>query len=685
MQTTKTIHAELVALVALVPCLLVAQTPAIDSLTKVLSRLTDLEKKIEVLGELQKLSFNSDLEKSKAYGYQVVSLSKLTGNNLALATAYKDLGVSHIMVSNFDSSWQYYSLAKLEYEKLVQRSGNKDQSKILEGYAGTVSNMGNWYYYQSNMDSATSCLQRAIELSEASGILKAKANSLGTLSFIFMDQLRYDHALEMQLEALKTFEKLGNQDGIARSYQSLGQINCDFLDKCDLALGYYRKSLNLKKGLGNERSMAYVFRLMGDAHQKLMALDSAAFYFESAMQLAEKTGDKRLLADGLSALAMLWGDQGKPYLQRIEIVERLARVAKEAEYDQALCSAYLSLGEIYMEQGDYEKSKTNYELAVPLATQLKNYSFLSVAQFQLYTLYNEHLKDPGRALGALQAYLVSHDSVFNAEKFQAVEDVSTKYETEKKEATIAQQELVLQQQRTRFWFIMGILGLSLAGGAMLFRLTRILRQRNQEKEFLIKEIHHRVKNNLQVLSSLLYLQSKHIKDDAALDAVREGQNRVEAMGLIHQKLYMGDNLAAVEMRDYLHNLGDTLLDAFRLDDNRIKITYHLEPLHLDVDTAIPLGLIINELVTNALKYAFPDGREGVVEISLWKNDAGKLCLKVADNGVGRHGAPELKNSTSFGTSLVQLLSKKLKGAPQVLDTDGYATLIEFENFKEARK
>ncbi|MBK9015238.1 MAG: sensor histidine kinase [Saprospiraceae bacterium] len=221
----------------------------------------------------------------------------------------------------------------------------------------------------------------------------------------------------------------------------------------------------------------------------------------------------------------------------------------------------------------------------------------------------------------------------------------------------------------------------MAGGALLFRLTRILRKRNEEKEFLIKEIHHRVKNNLQVLSSLLHLQSRHIKDETALDAVREGQNRVEAMGLIHQKLYMGDNLAAVEMKDYLYNLGDTLLDSFGLDDDRVKIIYHLEPLHLDVDTAIPLGLIANELVTNSLKYAFPDGRQGLIEISLWKNEAGQLCLKVADNGVGKSGAPQMKGSTSFGTNLVEILSKKLKGKPEVLHGEGYATLIKFENYK----
>jgi two-component sensor histidine kinase len=263
-------------------------------------------------------------------------------------------------------------------------------------------------------------------------------------------------------------------------------------------------------------------------------------------------------------------------------------------------------------------------------------------------------------------------------------ELQTKYETAQRDTKIALQSEQLKEERTRLWAVLAVLGIAIVGGALLFRLTRILRKRNEEKEFLIKEIHHRVKNNLQVLSSLLYLQSRHIKDNAALDAVREGQNRVEAIGLIHQKLYMGDNLSAVEMQDYLYNLGDTLLDAFGLDDDRVKINYQVEPLLLDVDTAIPLGLIINELVTNSLKYAFPADRHGTVDIALWKNGAGKLCLKVADDGVGKAGAPEPKNSTSFGTNLVNILSKKLKGTPQVLAAEGYATLIEFENFQERR-
>jgi len=228
---------------------------------------------------------------------------------------------------------------------------------------------------------------------------------------------------------------------------------------------------------------------------------------------------------------------------------------------------------------------------------------------------------------------------------------------------------------------LGGLAAALFVGGFFFALARKLRMSNEEKEFLLKEIHHRVKNNLQILSSLLRLQSRQITDDAALDAVREGQSRVDAMGLMHQKLYMGDNVAKVEMKDYLEQFGQNMLDAFGIEDGRVQIRLELEPLQLDVDTAIPLGLIINELTTNALKYAFPNEHPGTVVIALWKNDKNQLLLRVSDDGVGHADANQDKLSTSFGTKLVQMLSKKLKGTPMVLPQDqGYATEIVFEKW-----
>jgi len=670
----------LLLFIATFPAWASAQQPSADSLTASLPGLPDGPEKIEVLNQLLKLYLNSDLDKSRSYAYRVADLSKKTGNRLALATVYKDIGVIHLIGSVFDSAGFYNRLALKEYDQLLKKSTGAELAKIQEGYAGTVCNIGNWHYYQSALDSAVVYHQQSVDLGRKWNTDKPKANSLSTLAYIYLDQAKYEQAIEMHLEALRTFEKLDNPDGISRSYQGIGEINCEYLDKCRLALDYFRKALKIKQELGSDRGMAYVFRQIGGAYEKLSAIDSAHYYYSQTAVLAEQLNDKRLLVDAYSALAKVAERIGRSDDERLEINLKFIAISEEIGRTDGLAVGYNNLGDIYQQKGAFQKAVEYYQKAIPYAEYEKNYGRLKNLYYKQYTIFKENLRDDSKALLALESYLVNHDSVSNAAKFQAVEEISTRYETEKKEILIAEQQETIRQERVRFWLSAGLLVLAVGIGALLFGLTRQLRKRNEEKEFLIKEIHHRVKNNLQVLSSLLHLQSRHIKDETALDAVREGQNRVDAMSLIHQKLYMGDKLAAVEMRDYLHNLGDTLLDSFGLEEERVKIIYHLEPMHLDVDTAIPLGLIVNELMTNSLKYAFPGGRQGILEISLWKNDKGKLCLRVADNGVGQAGAPVLKNSTSFGTNLVEILSQKLKGKPQVSHENGYATLIEMEQF-----
>ncbi len=654
------------------------QSTNFDSLAAVLPKLPDGEEKGEVLGQLLKLSANTDLEKARDFGRQRVAMSRRTGDKLGLATANKDIGVTFLIASEYDSAKRYDQLARRGFEELLERPGAADRAKVLEGYAGTLGNIGNWHYYQSALDSAVHYLRRAVDLSGQSGIEKVKANSLGTLAFIYTDQAKPDEAVAMQFEALKTFEKLGNLDGIARSYQGIGQVYCRNLHQCQLALDYYRKALAIKVRTGNERGMAHSYSLLGYAHDELSAFDSAEHYYRKSAELAEKLGDKRLLLDGYSALAEVWDKTGRPESDRIEMNLKAIRLAKEIGRTDGLYVSYHNLAMIHSARGEEQKVVEYLKLAIPLAAEKEDWHMLEVMNSSLYKTYRERLHDTPAALAALEAYLVAHDSVASMERFQAASDITARYETEKKEATIAQQEEAIRQGHRRVWLVSGILALAVAVGFALFRLTRTLRKRNAEKELLIKEIHHRVKNNLQVLSSLLHLQGRQIHDEAALDAVREGQNRVDAMSLIHQKLYTGDRLTAIEMPQYLRELADTLLDSFGAE-GRVAIDVKAEPIALDVDTAIPLGLIVNELATNSLKYAFPGGRPGRVEIALFSDERNSLVLEVSDDGAGRVGAGISKGGTGFGSRLVDMLSKKLKGRVEQPEREaGFATRVVME-------
>jgi len=196
----------------------------------------------------------------------------------------------------------------------------------------------------------------------------------------------------------------------------------------------------------------------------------------------------------------------------------------------------------------------------------------------------------------------------------------------------------------------------------------------------LKEIHHRVKNNLEVVSSLLSLQSGQSNSKEVQELMQANQNRVQSMSMIHQKLYQGDNLATIEMKDYFTNLGNYTLDIFNARE-KITIDYEMDKLEIDVDMAVPIGLIVNELLTNAMKYAFPDGRQGHISIRIFREQQ-KLHLQVSDNGIGKATSYSLHES-GFGTKLVELLTMQLDGRMTQKTSDGTIILFEFELPKAA--
>jgi two-component sensor histidine kinase len=193
---------------------------------------------------------------------------------------------------------------------------------------------------------------------------------------------------------------------------------------------------------------------------------------------------------------------------------------------------------------------------------------------------------------------------------------------------------------------------------------------------LLKEIHHRVKNNLEVVSSLLALQSAKIGDPNMQKLMLASQNRVQSMGILHQKLYQSKHLAFIEMKNYFETLSINILDSYN-ESERIKVTIEMKEFELDIDTAIPLGLIVNELLTNSLKYAFPKGEKGDIELSLRDLNENNFQLKISDNGVGKSLDAKAKG-TGFGTQLVDLLTRQIDGKLIQDVSNGTMILIDFK-------
>jgi two-component sensor histidine kinase len=197
----------------------------------------------------------------------------------------------------------------------------------------------------------------------------------------------------------------------------------------------------------------------------------------------------------------------------------------------------------------------------------------------------------------------------------------------------------------------------------------------QEKEVLLKEIHHRVKNNLQIISSLLSLQSENIGTENPVQTFRESQDRIKSMALIHEKLYQSKDISRIDFAEYVRSLTAYLYRSY-VTAPGIEIAIDIQDMSLGIDTAIPCGLIINELVSNSLKYAFPDGRTGEIRIGLVR-DGRNYTLKVSDDGAGLPPGLDFRNTPSLGLQLVNTLVTQLEGTIELLHGGGTVFRISF--------
>lgn len=210
---------------------------------------------------------------------------------------------------------------------------------------------------------------------------------------------------------------------------------------------------------------------------------------------------------------------------------------------------------------------------------------------------------------------------------------------------------------------------------------RALQAALQEKEILLKEIHHRVKNNMQVVSSLLNLQSRHISDPRDLEAFRESQRRIRSMALVHEKLYRSRSLSRIEFSDYIRQLAGQLLSSSEKRPGMIGLKLDVEERMLDIERAIPLGLILSELMSNALKHAFPGDRKGEISATFRAVDGGELLLTFRDDGIGLPPRFDLRQAESMGFQLVSLLVEQLDGRVEIERGAGTTFKIYIEEAK----
>ena len=403
-------------------------------------------------------------------------------------------------------------------------------------------------------------------------------------------------------------------------------------------------------------------------------------------------------------------------------------------YNAALSTSYIhlkqyELAELYLLKADSSEAKAeSYRGPLRRGWTFSQYGFIFYNQaryrearskFEKYLVFNSLrigtlesylntyrklieidsiLHDPAAGLAHYKKYAAILDSSFRVSKIRQAEELQVMYQTEDKEDQIAllnkesklEQANVKQATLTRNITIAAIV-IVLVFSGLLYRQSRqrkrnndvITRQNEQlqhfltEKEWLLKEIHHRVKNNLQIVMSLLSSQSEFIENESALTAIHDSEHRVHAMSLIHQKLYNSENVSSIDMSYYIQELVTYLSDSFNTGQ-RIRFEFSLEPIEMDVSQAVPLGLILNEAITNAIKYAFPDGRKGIISILLSQTTSGQCVLSISDNGIGIPKALKNKKTGSLGMSLMEGLTEDLDGKISYENKQGATIKISFK-------
>ncbi|GAB2495489.1 MAG: tetratricopeptide repeat protein [Cytophagales bacterium] len=509
-----------------------------------------------------------------------------------------------------------------------------------------LTNLGYVQERRGELGKAFEFATQTLQLGEKYSDKKAMAMAYSDISNLFWKQGKPEQGLEYGLKSLALFEERRIKDLDFDFTLHVTGNNLVALGRNEEALPYFQRSTQMGKQYGFYNNLSDTYIALTDLYLALEDFENAETSGKEALKYAELLQNEFMVVRSLLSLGKVKKQQGF-YSDAINYLNRSIRTAKEDFGDRYFLSLiYKELAEAYEGGGEISNS------------------------YQAFKRYHE-----------------LDQSVFNAEADQRIAQLQTEMDVAQKEGIISLQEESLKRQNIIQGFTLLVTTLMVFFLFFLYRVfvkrkkySQLLEKQNLEKEFLLKEIHHRVKNNLETISSLLALQTAQIENEELQDIMIESQNRVQSMGMIHQNLYQGENLAAIEMKNYFKNLGSYIIDSFDASD-RISLDVNMDSLELDVDRAIPIGLIVNELITNSLKYAFPEGREGEILISL-KKDQDQLYLKVADDGAGiKKDKPA--QGTGFGSQLVALLTRQLDGKMTLSTQKGTEVYFEFKTQKAA--
>lgn len=658
------------------------------------NRLLDIVKYLKKLPETEEyyiIKYNAHFLENTAYIFDKDKSDLIKQNNLTmleLARKFNDISAQASALANLIYMIKLNNKdSLLHYTQLLGKIAEApEQFKVYHNYMGQ-------YFGEINADSAEhhykKSLTYAIETKDSTGISSAYTR----LSDFQSKVGKFEIAIENALKGLSFINaNSGSVDfKYINTYVSITEIYKDMED-FSKAEEYIRKASVLAEKNNYKIRNKSIARILGETlfsqkryNEALIEFLKANAGFENSNNVNERLG--ALLATAMCYYELEDFEKSNQIINKINLIE----IQNFPHIDYRV---NLLMGNLNSRQKKYTNAISNFRVSDKIATKLNlKAQAISTAKSlgETYTKMGNYKKANVQFKKAfnLREELFNEDVINSTKKLDAVyQKAEQEKEIIKLNAQNKTNEIVLQQKNKT---------LTIGGVALLlisilsfvaFALYRNVKSKNgiiasalNEKDILLREIHHRVKNNLQVISSLLSLQSRQIEDEDIKQAINEGRNRVRSMALIHQNLYQKENLTGVSVVEYLNKLTSELFDTYNISEDRIKLNLGIQNIDLDVETMVPLGLIINELVSNSLKHAFPQNKSGSIDVTLEEIDKA-LLLQIKDNGIGTT-QEEMEGSNSFGNRLIKAFSNKLKAKFSVENKNGTLVRLEVKSYKKA--
>ena len=616
----------------------------IDSLIQITRTKSDTQA-VLACHELGKLLVAEQIDSSYLYLQIGADLCEKLNYQRGKILIWRSLGSVEARRGNYEASkgWTRRGLAMIEAENLP-----------IINRVDYLINLGVADYFKGDIGSALEPHIEAVEICRANNFDEKRAKLLNNIGIFYRQLERYDEAIGFYKEGIELRQQHKDTAGMANLYHNMAAAY-SFLGDYENSLGSASRSRTLYEALDSKPDLLLCDLSIGTALQRLGRLQEA-----------------------------------KTYLFKLDQIKDLSL----PPHHTFLLA--LSLAELFLSENDpgLANMKLNNIEKDLFASDFKDFQ---IKWFEMRSEAMERMGKLGQANKSLHDFINATEEKSKRENAALRNEMEAKYLSQEKdyqiellnsEKELASVNLKIAKQRN----IGLLLGLLFLGGLsfVLINLYQKIKKQNvqitkadEEKSVLLKEIHHRVKNNLQVISALLQLQTKYVNDDHAVEALQSGQDRVESMALIHKDLYQHDNLKGVNTKDYIDKLVDGLSDSYQTEQRQIEIVSDIEPIILDVDTMIPLGLLVNELISNAIKHAFINQDKGKIKVHLAeRNDI--LNLAVIDNGQGVEDLEAIK-SKSFGFSLIQSFAKKLDAAMILESNEGFRVELNIRAYSKAKQ